>query len=109
MSDDDSDRTTVPVGLDEELYQDWLHAKKHLDEARDSFEQLDTQVRDRVATASDGCDSRVLVGGEIVGRYTHVVTYRFDSHAFKRQFPDIHEQFTRKSSYWRMSWARGDR
>lgn len=110
MSPDEADeRDTVPVGVDDEFYQNWLYAKKVRDEAIEAYTILDDELKRRLASASDGCDARVLVDGEVVGKWTQVHSYRFDASTFKRQFPDIHAQFQQKSSYWRWTPSRGDR
>lgn len=108
-ADDVPEGYTVPVGLDDEFYSNYLYAKKVRDEAVEAYTQLDDELKRRLAAASDGCDARVLVDGQVVGKWTQVHSYRFDSSTFKRQFPDIHAQFQTKSSYWRWTPSRGDR
>jgi len=112
MSPDDLDgeeRDTVPVDVDEDFYQKWRDAKKAKDEAEAVFADLDDELRNRVRDASDGCDARIVVEGQPVGRYIQYKSSYFDRSTFKRQFPDIYNQFTHDRLHWRLSWARGDR
>lgn len=103
---DDADNPVV-VQVDGDLYARYIEAKQAYDEVRDYLEGLKEQLREQLAAV--GGNAQGHVGDAPICAYRRVTANRFNIGRFRKEFPDVYNQYTRPTSHWRLSFtATGD-
>lgn len=70
-----------------------------LDEAKAEADALRDSIKAEMAERG----TEELVAGNYIIRWTSVLTNRFDTTAFKKQFGDLHKSFTKQTNSRRFS------
>ena len=60
-------------------------------------------IRNEIKAEMDARDREEMIAGQYIGRYTSVLSNRFDSTAFKRVMPEIYKAYTKQVSSRRFS------
>lgn len=102
MVDNEDEVTTVD--LPEDLAQKLLDAKQALDEVTEHYNALRDEAI--VLLRDHGPRVHARAFGGTVCAYSHYHTSRFNSAKLKREFPDLHAQFTTTSETNRLSFPK---
>lgn len=105
--DDADEEVVVRMDLDPRLAERLTDAKRAYDECRAYYEELRNLVLDQLQQDGANRVDGVLNGTTICTAVSYDAV-RFDSKAFKSQYPDIYRQFEQPKRYTSLRYPRGE-
>ena len=82
-----------------------IEALKDLESLIEEAKAEAEALRDEIKTEMLNRDTEELEAGQYIGRWTSVLTQRFDTTAFKKVMPDVYKAYTKQVSSRRFSIA----